>query len=94
MRCGCAEPVLGNGWKKLKRLRNAAVFLLQGVRADEAVADDGASRWDNFYVEANKFLLESPGTDGASLLSDDPESSRQYVTRQNARPFAKKGSGH
>eukprot|EP01052_Picozoa_sp_SAG31_P007321 SAG31_NODE_348_length_17296_cov_5.089482_12_plen_163_part_00 len=23
-----------------------------------------ASRWDNFYVEANRFLLESPGTDG------------------------------
>jgi hypothetical protein len=37
------------------------------VRADEAVADDGASRWDNFYVEANRFLLQSPGTDGVYL---------------------------
>ena len=40
---------------------------ITGVRADEAVADDGASRWDNFYVEANRFLLESPGTDGVYL---------------------------
>lgn len=37
------------------------------VLADEAIADNGASRWDNYYVEANAHLLEDPGTDGLYL---------------------------
>jgi hypothetical protein len=41
---------------------------LPGVRADEAVADTGYSRWNNFYVEAVHFtLLESPQSDGLYL---------------------------
>jgi hypothetical protein len=44
---------------------------IKGVIADEAVADNGASRWDNFFVKANQFLLESPGTGAPVALAHD-----------------------
>ena len=36
---------------------------MKGVRADEAIVDNGDSRWDNYYTEVTACLLDEPGTE-------------------------------
>jgi hypothetical protein len=61
------------GWTQIAYEKEQGGFYgldstLPGVRADEAVADIGYSRFNNFYVEAVQYTVkESPGTDGLFL---------------------------
>ena len=64
---------------------------MKGVRADEAIADNGASRWDNYYVEANAYLLDTPGTDG--LYLDAIAFDRTTMERIRKKMERKKGKG-